>query len=148
MTKKGFQLDQVLNFRKEMEKMRKIDFAAAKCELDGANEQLARAENAMRRLSEELREKQIDGISANDLQLYANFSRKKREQIIDQRQEVVALERKVVEKRETLLTAAKDKKVLEAFKERKVQAMKRDAAERELHFLDEISIQKKGHGKR
>ncbi|ACM18867.1 flagellar export protein FliJ [Geotalea daltonii FRC-32] len=148
MTKKGFQLDQVLNFRKEMEKMRKIDFAAAKYELDGANEQLARAESAMRRLSEELREKQIDGISANDLQLYANFSRKKREQIIDQRQEVVALERKVVEKRETLLTAAKDKKVLEAFKERKVQAMKRDAAERELHFLDEISIQKKGHGKR
>ncbi|WP_243374369.1 flagellar export protein FliJ [Geotalea sp. SG265] len=144
-TKKGFQLDQILNFRKEVEKMRKIDFAVAKHELDDANEQLARAEYAMLRLSEELRKKQIDGISALDLQLYADFSHRKREQIVEQRREVVDLERNVAEKRETLLSAAKDKKVLEAFKERKVQAMKRDAAERELHFLEEISVQKKGH---
>lgn len=147
MTKKGFQLDQILNFRKEVEKMRKIDFAAAKHELDDANEQLARAENAMRHLSEELREKQLGGITAVDLQLYANYSRRKRDQIVEQRQEVVALERNVVEKREDLLNAAKDKKMLETFKERKLQALKRDAAARELHFIEEISIQKKGHGK-
>lgn len=147
MTKKGFQLDQILNFRKEVEKMRKIDFATAKNELDDANEQLARAENAMRCLSDELREKQLGGISAVDLQLYSNFSRRKRDQIMEQRQEVVALEQNVSEKRERLLFAAKEKKMLETFKDRKVQALKRDAAARELHFIDEISIQKKGHGK-
>lgn len=148
MTKKDFQLDQVLNFRKEVEKMRKVDFAVAKQEFEGASEQLSKEEQAMDQLANEFMDKQKEGISALDLQLYSNFSKRKKEQILEQRQEVVALERNVTEKRETLLIAAKDKKVLEAFKDKKVEAWKKNVAEKERLFLDEISIQKKGHGKR
>ena len=148
MTKKGFELDQVLNFRKEVEKMRKIDFAAAKQEFEGASALLMREEEAMNQLTHELADKQREGISAVELQLYADFSRKKTVDIRQHRQAVISLERKMAEKRETLLDAAKEKKVLEAFKERKISAYMRGMAETERHFLDEISVQKAGHGKR
>ncbi|ABQ28352.1 flagellar export protein FliJ [Geotalea uraniireducens] len=148
MAKKGFELDQVLNFRMEVEKMRKIDFATAKQEFEGANEQLMKEEEAMSHLIHEFADKQKDGISAAELLLYADFSRKKTVDIREHRQAVISLERKMTEKRETLLDAAKDKKVLEAFKDRKIRAYNQGIAEKERHFLDEISIQKTGHGKR
>jgi flagellar protein FliJ len=148
MAKKGFELDQVLNFRKEVEKMRKLDFAAARQEFEGAAQQLEREEEAMSHLANEFMDKQKEGIYGVELQLYANFSRKKAVEIHEQRQAVISLEREMTEKREDLLDAAKDKKVMEALKDRKTRAYNQGVAEKERHLLDEISIQKKGHGKR
>ena len=148
MANKGFELDQVLNFHKEVEKMRKLDFTVAKQDFEGATEHLLREEDAMNHLAVEFNDKQREGIYAVEMQLYANFSRKKTDDILAQRQAVITLERTMAEKRETLLAAAKDKKVLEAFKEQKIRAFNHKQAEKERLFLDEISIQKRGHGKR
>ena len=50
-------------------------------------------------------------------------------------------------KREILVEAAMEKKVLETLKEKKVQAHNREMLYKERLFLEEISLRKKGHAK-
>jgi flagellar FliJ protein len=144
MQKRGFKLQQVLNYRKEVEKVKTLEFAVAKQDLESAAERLKREEEHAEQVASELMRKQSDGIGANELLLYANFFDRKHKQITSQREEVEQLDRKMAEKREILLDAAKDKKVLETFKERKAVAEQKELSSRERTFLDEISVQKKG----
>ena len=147
MAKDKFKLNQVLNLRQEVEKVRQIEFIAARGELERAEEHLRREEQEAEKLAREIIEKQQDGILAVELQLYANFSHRKKNDIEQQRVKVDTLDRKVAEKRETLLTASKDKKVLESFKEKRVTAHKQELAGKEREFMDEISIQNSGRSK-
>jgi flagellar FliJ protein len=48
------------------------------------------------------------------------------------------------DRRDDLLDATRDKKVLESLKEKKAREFKLEMAQKERAFLDEISIQKKG----
>lgn len=144
MEKKGFKLQQVLNFRKEVEKARSLELAEAKRELEKASERLLIEEQRAARIAEELAARQSEGIDSSELLLYSNFIRKKNGDIKQQRQEVDILDVKVAERREILLDAAKEKKVLESFKEKKVAADRKELSVKERDFLDEISVQKKG----
>jgi flagellar protein FliJ len=148
MAKKGFGLQQVLNYRQEIERARKIEFAAAKNELETAAGQLQQEEEKSRQLSAELTGKQAAGMLAYEMQLYADFSRKQRDQIQQQRETVDCLGLKMTEKREELLSAAKEKKVLETYKEKQVKAHRLVMAEKERLFLDEIAVQNNGRDKR
>ena len=148
MAKNGFGLQQVLNYRKEIEKARKLEFTVAKNELETAADRLLREEDKARQLSEELTGKQAVGMLAYELQLYSDFSRKQRDQIVLQRETVDYLDQMVSEKREELMSAAKDKKVLETYKDKQVKAHRQDLAEKERLFLEEIAIQGNGRGKR
>jgi flagellar protein FliJ len=148
MAKKGFGLQQVLNYRQEMEKARKIEFAAAKNELETAAGQLQQEEEKSRQLTAELTGKQAAGMLAYELQLYADFSRKQRDQIKRQRETVDHLDQKMTEKREELLSAAKEKKVLETYKDKQVKAHRLALAEKERLLLDEIAVQNSSRDKR
>lgn len=148
MAKNGFGLQQVLNYREEIEKARKLEFAVAKSELETAADRLLREEDKARQLSEELTGKQAAGMLAYELQLYSDFSRKQRDQIVLQRETVDYLDQMVSEKREELLLAAKDKKVLETYKDKQVKAHRQEQAEKERLFLEEIAIQNSGRGMR
>ena len=63
------------------------------------------------------------------------------------RETIADLERAVQEKREALLVAAKEKKALEIFKEKKMREFRREQLEKERAFLDEIAIQSRGQQK-
>jgi flagellar FliJ protein len=143
MHKRGFKLQQVLNYRKEVEKVRTLEFADARRELEQAAEHLKREEERAEQLADELATRQVEGIEAKDLQIYANFFTRKSEEIKRQRLQVEDLDRKVAEKRETLLDAAKDKKVLETFKDRTITAHNKELSNKERLFLDELAVQKK-----
>ncbi|SNB47058.1 flagellar export protein FliJ [Geobacter sp. DSM 9736] len=142
MQKRGFELERILNFRQEIEKVRKLEFNAARNEYKRAEERLKREEEEADRLALEFTGKQSAGVLASELQLYANFSSKKSVDIKLQRHNLHCLDRNVTEKRETLLEAAKDKKVLEAFKDKKLTAHRQELSEKERAFLDEIAIQR------
>jgi flagellar FliJ protein len=144
MQKTGFKLQQVLNYRKEVEKVKTVEFSDAKREFESAAERLQREEEHAARLAEELASRQVEGIDARDLQMYNNFFTKKNQDISSQREHVDSLDRRMTDKREKLLHAAKEKKVLESYKDRKVMADKKEMSAKERDFLDEIAIQKKG----
>jgi flagellar protein FliJ len=144
MAGQEFRLEQVLKFRKEIEKMHQIELAAAKQQHDAARDRLKGEKAAMEQLAEEFSQRQLQGIDAKDLQLFGDFSRRKAQEIQEMRHSVTALEKTVLEKREALLAAAKEKKALEVFKEKKMRDLRLQQLNRERAFLDEIAVQSKG----
>jgi flagellar FliJ protein len=139
-----FRLEQVLKFRREVEKMHQLELAAAKQQHESARDRLKNEKAAMEALEQEFSQRQRDGIEAKDLQLYGDFSRRKSQEIQNLRESLVVLEKTMQEKREALLTAAKEKKALEVFKDKKMRDLRMDQLGRERAFLDEIAIQSRG----
>ena len=68
----------------------------------------------------------------------------KRLHVKEQQERVSALDRILENRREELVQATKDKKVLEALKEKKDRAFREEQQRKERDFLDEMSVQKKG----
>ena len=92
--------------------------------------------------------KQSEGMLAYELQLYAEFSMRHKNEIEQHKETVNYLDQKVTEKRDELLVAAKDKKVLESYKEKQAVIHRQQIAEKERQFLDEIAVQNSGKDKR
>lgn len=147
MQNKGFKLQQVLNFRKEVEKVRSLELAEVKRALDSATQILEQEEQRAEMVAEELVHRQISGIDASELLMYSNFFHRKKKEIRQHREVVDSLDMKVAESRDILLEATRDKKVLESFKEKKVAADMKELSIKERDFIDEISVQKKDRNK-
>ena len=144
MQHKGFTLERVLSFRRETEKLRKLDFATAKQEYELAEDRLRREEEAMETLNLEYMTRQIEGICAHELLLYSDFFQKKSKDILCQREEVCALDQTMVEKQDDLIAAAMDKKMMEELKKKKIKAHEKVLADKEQSFLDEIALRTRG----
>jgi flagellar FliJ protein len=142
-----FRLEQVLKFRKEVEKMHQMELVAARLMHDNARELLQNEKAAMQELEQEFSQRQLEGIEAKDLQLYGDFNMRKSREIQQIRESLPGLEKMVQEKREALMTAAKEKKALEVFKEKKMRDLRMDQLTRERAFLDEIALQGRGGNK-
>ncbi|MFZ4858203.1 MAG: flagellar export protein FliJ [Desulfuromonadaceae bacterium] len=138
-----FELEQVLIYRREMEKLRKQEFAVAKQVLDHAQQELRREEELVELLSQEYQRCQKDIGCIDDMRLYLDFFSRKREEIKQYGEQIEQLDLVMNEKRSDLLEASKEKKVLESLKEKKAVEFRQVIATKERNFLDEISIQKK-----
>lgn len=143
MASKTFELEQVLIYRREMEKLRKQEFASAKQGLELANQELESEENGVKLVTQEFKQCQHNIDCIDDVMTYAAFFTRKREEIKQHKERIELLDRVVVEKRSDLMEASKEKKVLESLKEKKAAEFKQQMATKERNFLDEISIQKK-----
>jgi len=140
----GFKLEQVLNYRCEIEKMRKQEFASAKQDFEHAGDRLRREKERVENISEEFCHRQGELESIQEMRMYADFFARKREDIRNQKDRLDQLGNIMNDRRDFLLDATKDKKVLESLKEQKTKEFKLMMDHREQTFLDEISIQKKG----
>ena len=139
-----FRLEQVLKFRKEVEKMHQLELAAARQQADSARERLQSEKGALQVLEQEFSQRQLAGIEAKDLQLYGDFTMRKTQEIQMIRDSLPVLEKAVQERRDALLVAAKEKKALEIFKEKKMRDLRMEQLNRERAFLDEVAIQSRG----
>lgn len=143
MASKTFKLEQVLVYRREMEKLRKQEYATAKQGLEKANQELEREEDLVSLLTREFQRCQQDLGCIDDMRMYSDFFARKRDEIKQQKEQIEQLDQITNEKRTNLLEASKDKKVLESLKEKKTMEFRQEMATKERNFLDEISIQKK-----
>ncbi|MDD2897296.1 MAG: flagellar export protein FliJ [Desulfuromonadaceae bacterium] len=143
MAGKTFELEQVLVYRREMEKARKQDFATAKQSFEHASTELQREEELVMILTREFQRCQQNIACIDDLRMYADFFARKREQIKQHKERVECLNLIMIEKRSDLMEASKDKKVLESLKEKKTAEFRQEMATKERNFFDEISVQKK-----
>ncbi len=146
MPGKGFELEKVLNYRVEMEKMQRYELAVVMNAFTGAAEILRNDEDSLARLSTEFIHRQSHGINAADLHLYSNFCRKKSSDILRQRNEVESLEMKVEAQRQNLIEASTEKKELEMFKEKRLRQQSQEMAKREQGRIDEMAIRKRVAG--
>lgn len=139
-----FELEQVLKYRHEIEKMRKQELAVAKQDVEAANHILEQQQIHVSRLTQEFNNKQSELQNIDELQRYVHFFAKKRDDILQQKEQIQYLDGVMNERREELLDATKDKKVLESLKDKKNSELRLYRSQKERSFLDEISIQKNG----
>lgn len=144
MAGKRFELEQVLKYRMDVERMRRQEFATAKQELEHASDQLSREEVLVENLASEFCHRQGELESIDEMRRYADYFARKREEIKDRKERVEQLGHVLSERRETLLDATKDKKVLESLKDRKAKEFRQAMDRKEQSFMDEIAVQKKG----
>ena len=142
--KKKFEMQQVLNYRVELEKMCKQEFAAAREDLDIATDQLEQEKSEAAKLAEEFcgRQDKIDSIF--EMRLYADFFARKRDEIKEQQRRVENLDRVLEDRRQELVQATTEKKVMEQLKQKQKEAFLKEQAHKEGLLLDEIATQKKG----
>ena len=143
MTGEVFKLEQVLVYRDEMEKLCKQDFASAKQGLDKAQDELLRKEERVNELAQEFSNRQQHLECIDEMRMYSDFFTRKREEIRNQKEHVEHLDLVLNERREELLEATKDKKVLESLKQKKAEEYRQEMSLKERNFLDEISVQKR-----
>jgi flagellar FliJ protein len=143
MAGKTFELEQVLTYRREMEKLRKQDFATARQECEQANQELKREEELLELLTKEFERSQQEIGCIDEMRMYSDFFARKREVIKQQKEQLERLDMVMNAKRSDLMEASKEKKVLESLKEKKAEEFRLDTAIKERNFLDEISVQKK-----
>ena len=140
---KQFELEQVLRYRLDVERLRKQEFATAKQGFEHAHDRLKQEEELAQNISQEFSQRQSELDSIEEIRRYSDFFARKREEIKTQKKCVVHLGHVLNESRATLLDATKDKKVLESLKEKKAVEYRQEMDKKEQTFMDEISIQKK-----
>ena len=143
MAGKRFELEQVLKYRMEVERMRTQEFAVARLDFEHASDQLSREEAQVVLLGAEFCQRHAELDCIEDLRLYADFFARKRDEIKDQQERVNQLDTVMSDRRDVLLEAAKDKKVLESLKDKKALEFRLSMDKREQNFMDEIAIQNK-----
>lgn len=143
MAGKKFELEQVLNYRAEVEKARQLEFASAKQEVDHATHVLNRHESDVDTLTREFSNRQGELSNIEEMRRYVDYFARKKEDIKSQKERIDQLTCIMSQRRDELLDATRDKKVLESLKEKKEREFKQEMAQKEQAFLDEIAIQKK-----
>jgi len=143
MVSKQFELEQVLKYRLEVERLRKQEFATAKQGFEHAHDELKQEEALAEDLSQEFSQRHSELASIDELRMYTDFFARKREEIKNRKEQLDQLSQVMNERRENLLDATKDKKVLESLKEKKAQEFKLTMEQKEQAFMDEIAVQKK-----
>jgi flagellar FliJ protein len=139
----NFELEQVLKYRLEVERLRKQEFASAKQGFEHAHEVLKQEEILTDELSREFSQRHSELESIEEMRMYADFFARKREEIKNRKEQVEYLGQVMNDRREHLLDATKDKKVLESLKEKKAQEFRLAMDQKEQAFMDEIAVQKK-----
>ena len=142
-TVKQFELEQVLRYRLDVERLRKQEFATAKQGFENAYERLVLEEEQASTISNEFSKRQGELDSIEEIRRYSDYFARKRNEIKTQKKHVAQLGHVMNERREVLLDATKDKKVLESLKERKAFEFRQEMDKKEQAFMDEIAVQKK-----
>jgi len=140
---KNFELENVLKYRAEIERMRKQEFAEAKQDFERASDKLCQEEALVEDLSRDFCHRHGELDSIEDLRMFASFFARKREEIKEQKERVDYLGHVLSDCRMTMLDATKDKKVLESLKEKKAKEFRLAMEQKEQEFIDEIAVQKK-----
>jgi flagellar FliJ protein len=138
-----FELEQVLKYRLEVERLKKQEFAEAKQGLEKAEDRLLQEQERTLDLSRRFDDIHDTIKDIEEMRRYADFFARKRREIGQQKERIEHLGLILNERREVLLEATKDKKVLESLKERKIQEFRLAMDQKEQLFMDEIAVQKK-----
>ncbi|NLY74789.1 MAG: flagellar export protein FliJ [Firmicutes bacterium] len=138
MTKFKFKLETVLKVKTRVEELRKIELREAELRREKARLELCRWQDEVEdhlRLYREKFQKRIQPAEANNYHLYLLWLNRQVDLAL------LALdqcEREVAERRQRLIEASKEKKILEKLKEKAYQAYQAEQLNQEIKFLDEL----------
>ena len=135
-----FTLQPLLNHRKFTEDILQKKFSLFKKLLIDEKKKLMICEKARNRFLVELQQKQKESIAVSENLLYFNFLVRLAGDIDKQRGVVLDIEKKFDRKRDDLIEAMKNRKMLEKLKEKHFKAYNHKLMKNEQDFLNETAI--------
>ena len=134
-----FKFKAVLDYRRQIEDTCLQAFAQSKKEWEKQLRRLEQDYECWKKCLEEWRGLQEDTVSILQVELYQRYMLRLRREITEQAERVKTCLGEMDQKRALLLSARRDKKIMEKLKETHFMAYSREQAKKESKFLDEIS---------
>ena len=134
-----FRLETLLRRRKQIEDRRQTELSAQRVEFEQANRALQRIESLRTKIRGELKNRLTLRTTVADLIAFNTYLHRLTEDVDKQKQEVAAAQQKVDEKRDLLVDAAKNRKILDKLKEKQSLAHMQRSMRNEQNFMNEIA---------
>lgn len=137
-----FNLQVLLDYRKRIEEGFQIELSLIQRELENARQELLSSQQEKTHYEEELAERESREVNLHESILYRDYLRGIRKKIEEQRGRVATIKIKFDKKQEELLTATKNRKVLEKVKEKHANEFIQELEKKERAFVDEVGIRR------
>ncbi len=137
-----FNLESVLNYRGQLKDMLKKEFSALQETLTTEEVRLSEFGSFYDSKAAEMLGK--DEIKASELEVYRNYLQLIKEKMLDTRKTIEMIQEKLDMKRTELAAASREKKVLEAVREKGLKEHLREEAKIEQTVSDEFNVNKFG----
>ncbi len=134
-----FSLKAVLNHRRFIEEKLQKELGQLEAILGNERKRLSDLIRARREISKELQEKQREIITISETLLHVRFIEQllRREDLL--KKKILNAEKEVEQKREDLIEAMKNRKVLEKLKEKGWETYKHNMMKKEQEFMNEMA---------
>ena len=141
---KKFKLQSVLNYRHTLEDQARQQLSGSLQQQGQLEAELQRHQNQLQQLDEELKTRQLAGLSIAEIDLFEAQIHHLQGLMVALQQRLEQLHRRIERERAELLQASREKKVMEKLKEKQEEEYRREQARLERNLLDEISLRNKG----
>ena len=125
-----FNLEPLLNHRRYLVEVLQKELADLKMCRDAERDKLWVLRQKKRKTVLQLQEKQTDGRPASEIKLYIDFVEQLSKKMEAQRQKVLEAERNFSLKRQDLVAAMKNRKILDRLKEKGLQAYEQETVKK------------------
>ncbi len=142
---KKFKLQSVLNYRQTLADQAQQQLSSSLQRKSQLEEQVQQQQNSFQQLDLQLKEKQQQGLSVAEIDLFESQILHRRRQIIQLQEQLAPLERQILAERQALMSAARDKQVMEKLKDKQQAEYQQELSRKEREMLDEISLRNKGN---
>lgn len=136
-----FRLEKVLFHRRSLESSAQQELMAVVQNEQKLQQELTSAQERLRISEEEFEKQKQDGLTCQELILYQEYFQHQFSLMTELQKSWEGARSEVNVKREALVTASKNKKLLEKLKEKKREEFNRELLQKENNFLDETAIQ-------
>jgi len=140
---KKYKLQSVLNYRQSLEDQAQQVLTTSLQQQQELEKQLQSQQQALKISDTELKQRQQEGMSVAEIDIYESQIYHCRRVIDDIQQRLFRLELRIEEERKALLHAARERQVLETLKDKQEAEYQQELSRQERAMLDEISLQKK-----
>ena len=135
-----FSLEPVLKYRKLLEEDLQKDFAILKRQLLDEKVRLSNFEQVRDRFRGELQQKQMKNFNVSDILLYTDFLQEVSKEIEKQSKKILEAEKRVDQKREELVGAMKNRKIIDRLREKGLKAHVQELSKKEQGLMNEAAI--------
>lgn len=137
-----FELENVLNYRAHLEETKKSEFNEIKRTVEAEKKSLKENISKIYTLSKDMEEKMHTGIPIKECRIYFSCIDHLHQILIDKKQKLDGLNNKLSSKKNELIHAVQDRKIIEKLRENRIRDAKYRENRDEINILDEFSTQR------
>ncbi|RKY37398.1 MAG: hypothetical protein DRP78_01170 [Candidatus Omnitrophota bacterium] len=140
MKKFKFRLEAVLEHKQKMHKQAQVDFFNAKQHLEKGNLELTSIENKEKLQRADLKKSQIGKLNAGQIITHLRYLMHLGNAKQMKKNDLLNIEKDVNKNRQALIAAAKDQRIIEKLKEKKLRSFVKKIIESEQQIMDENAV--------